>query len=207
MILAPSLRIGDIHLVAEHIPYHPRLHPRVQRLIHGLRRQFHQPLVSRYTSAVHTAKHFFQQLPKLTFPHRHNAQLTPFKRQYVSSNLTLRPVCTFSSLSCLTYNSLGRLHKACAEKSPVNQFMNRKRACRQTHHQFLSTDPGTRKQAFLHKIHRWTDNLPCCCHSLIFRDFQLFCHHHQHVREANPQCFGDGCQQIRASLFLTALYF
>lgn len=39
MIGAPTLGIGNVHMVAQHVPYHARLLPRRQRLRRGKSRE------------------------------------------------------------------------------------------------------------------------------------------------------------------------
>lgn len=52
MIVAPTLGVRNLHLVAEHIPDHAWLLPRVQRLDHGHIRQFGHPLITRQRTTV-----------------------------------------------------------------------------------------------------------------------------------------------------------
>ena len=69
MILAPSSGIRDVHLVAQHVPHHTGLLPRVKRLDgrHALQPVEH--LVVRESTPVAAPEHFLKQLPKFTFLH------------------------------------------------------------------------------------------------------------------------------------------
>lgn len=69
MVLAPSLRIRDVHLVAQHIPHHTGLLPRIKRLHCRHTLKFVKHLIMRKCSAVATPKHLFKQLPKFSFMH------------------------------------------------------------------------------------------------------------------------------------------
>lgn len=60
MIVAPTLGVRNLHLVAEHIPDHAWLLPRVQRLDHGHIRQFGHPLITRQRTTVGPTEHLFK---------------------------------------------------------------------------------------------------------------------------------------------------
>ena len=69
MIVAPTLGVRNLHLVAEHIPDHAWLLPRVQRLDHGHIRQFGHPLITRQRTTVGPTEHLFQYFPEFPFTH------------------------------------------------------------------------------------------------------------------------------------------
>ena len=60
MIVAPTLGVRNLHLVAEQIPDHAWLLPRVQRLDHGHIRQFGHPLITRQRTTVGPTEHLFK---------------------------------------------------------------------------------------------------------------------------------------------------
>lgn len=60
MIVAPTLGVRNLHLVAEHIPDHAWLLPRVQRLDHSHIRQFGHPVITRQRTTVGPTEHLFK---------------------------------------------------------------------------------------------------------------------------------------------------
>lgn len=69
MATPPALRIGNIHLIAQHVPHHTRLFTGFQRLH---RRQILQPrqlLILSQRPAIAAPEHLFDQLPKFPFLH------------------------------------------------------------------------------------------------------------------------------------------
>lgn len=69
MISAPSLRIRNIHLVAQHIPDDARLDTRCESLHHAHALKRGELLVMGKTAAIAAAENLLKQLPKLPFAH------------------------------------------------------------------------------------------------------------------------------------------
>ncbi len=69
VVLPPTPGIGDIHLVAQHIPHDAGLLPRGKCFDHRHITQFGQPLILGQAPTIHTAEHLLQQLPEFTFTH------------------------------------------------------------------------------------------------------------------------------------------
>lgn len=69
MIPAPSLRIRNIHLVAQHIPDNARFDARCESLYHAHAPKRGELLVMGKTAAIAAAENLLEQLPKLPFAH------------------------------------------------------------------------------------------------------------------------------------------
>ena len=69
MIFAPPSGIGNVHLVAQHVPHHTGLLPRGQRLDGRHTFQPVEHLVVRKRAPVAAPEHLLKQLPKFTFLH------------------------------------------------------------------------------------------------------------------------------------------
>ena len=76
MVMAPTLGIRNLHLIAEHVPNHARLLPRVQSLKNGHIRQLRHTLIPGQRPAIATTEHFFKQLPKFPFTHTRQCATT-----------------------------------------------------------------------------------------------------------------------------------
>ena len=69
MILAPSPRIGHVHLVTQHIPYDSGLLALGERLNNGHGAKGGQMEITRQAATIAASEHLFEQLPKLTLMH------------------------------------------------------------------------------------------------------------------------------------------
>lgn len=75
MIGAPTLGIGNVHMVAQHVPYHARLPPRRQRLRRGKSRERVKMLILDQAPAIPMTEHLIHQFPE--FPFSHVSQSNP----------------------------------------------------------------------------------------------------------------------------------
>lgn len=75
MIGAPTLGIGNVHMVAQHVPYHARLLPRRQRLRRGKSRERVKMLILDQAPAIPMTEHLIHQFPE--FPFSHVSQSNP----------------------------------------------------------------------------------------------------------------------------------
>lgn len=75
MIGAPTLGIGNIHMVAQHVPYHARLLSRRQRLRRGKSRERVKMLILDQAPAIPMTEHLIHQFPE--FPFSHVSQSSP----------------------------------------------------------------------------------------------------------------------------------
>ena len=78
MIGAPTLGIGNVHMVAQHVPYHARLLPRRQRLRRGKSRERVKMLILDQAPAIPMTEHLIHQFPE--FPFSHVSQSNPARR-------------------------------------------------------------------------------------------------------------------------------
>lgn len=79
MIGAPTLGIGNVHMVAQHVPYHARLLPRRQRLRRGKSRERVKMLILDQAPAIPMTEHLIHQFPE--FPFSHVSQSNPARRR------------------------------------------------------------------------------------------------------------------------------
>ena len=79
MIGAPTLGIGNAHMVAQHVPYHARLLPRRQRLRRGKSRERVKMLILDQAPAIPMTEHLIHQFPE--FPFSHVSSLTRPRRR------------------------------------------------------------------------------------------------------------------------------
>ena len=69
MPLAPALPVGNVHLIAQHVPDDPRFNPIVESLFNRAAIQRGQLLIARYATAITAAENLVEKLPKLTLTH------------------------------------------------------------------------------------------------------------------------------------------
>ncbi len=60
MVPAPAPRIGNVHLIAQHVPYHPGLLPRFQCLDRRHAVQSIEHLIASKGTTITTSKHLFE---------------------------------------------------------------------------------------------------------------------------------------------------
>ena len=118
MIGAPTLGIGNVHMVAQHVPYHARLLPRRQRLRRGKSRERVKMLILDQAPAIPNTSSTSSQnsrsrmSPSLTRPRRCECRHTN-RRHTPEHDETARRVSSPCGrfLSCTRYDDM-HMHAA-----------------------------------------------------------------------------------------------
>ena len=83
MVLAPALGIGDVHLIAQHIPDSARFDARFKSLHDAHVLKHGELLVAGKAAAIAAAEYLLKQLPE--FPFAHNTSVPPLNMNLTSA--------------------------------------------------------------------------------------------------------------------------
>jgi hypothetical protein len=69
VVLAPSSFVGNLQLIAQHVPNGSRFNTLFKRFDHRFVAEPYKYLVTRDRTPIHSSQHLIEQLPEFTFPH------------------------------------------------------------------------------------------------------------------------------------------